>query len=152
MGSQSPTSRRTGYGFVAVQFLLIAAVVFDPTDAVFDSRDVGRNVGTILTIIGWVVMVGAVLQIRRAISVLPIANERTTLMTNGFFRWSRHPIYVGVMCWVIGTAIQRPTIVTMTCAALLIAVLWRKTIFEERDLAKRFPGYADYQHSTRRFL
>jgi protein-S-isoprenylcysteine O-methyltransferase Ste14 len=152
MGSQPPTSRRSGYGFVAAQFLLIAAVVFDPTDAVFDSQNVGRTAGTILTIIGWIIMVGAVLQIRRAISVLPVANERTTLMTNGFFRWSRHPIYLGVMCWVIGTAIQRPTIVTMTCAALLIAVLWRKSIFEERDLAKRFPEYADYQRSTRRFL
>jgi protein-S-isoprenylcysteine O-methyltransferase Ste14 len=152
MGSRSPTDRLTAYGFVAAQFFLIAAVVFDPTEPTYDTGDVGGAIGTVLTVFGWIAMIGAILQIRRAISVLPVANDRTKLTTTGFFRWSRHPIYVGVICWVIGTAIQRPSFVTLLCSVLLIAVLWGKTVFEERDLNETFPEYREYQRSTRRFL
>ncbi|MFZ1105652.1 MAG: isoprenylcysteine carboxylmethyltransferase family protein [Hyphomicrobiaceae bacterium] len=76
------------------------------------------------------------------------------LVTDGLFRWSRNPMYLGFVLRLLGTAILLGTTTPFIAPALfaLIADRWY-IAFEERAMGEKF-GVDDaaYMGRTRRWL
>lgn len=78
---------------------------------------------------------------------MPRPPEDGTLVTDGPFRFARHPMYGGGLLLLAGLTLFGRPAGLLPLAAL--AVLWSaKSRVEERHLEQRHPGYADYRRAT----
>lgn len=84
---------------------------------------------------------------RRPFSVTPLPDAHPRLVTDGPYRWVRHPMYTALLALVLPAAFSGGPASIATGAALL-AVLWVKHRFEDRLLARRFPDHAGYAART----
>jgi protein-S-isoprenylcysteine O-methyltransferase Ste14 len=81
-------------------------------------------------------------------------NEPGVLVTDGVFRWSRNPMYLGFVLLLLGSAILLGTVTPFAGPALfaLIADRWY-IAFEEQAMQQRFGAdYMAYRGRTRRWL
>lgn len=90
---------------------------------------------------------------RRNTTIKPFQRS-TVLVTNGVFRWSRNPMYLGVVFIVSGIAIilgsVTPWIVVVALAILLDRVFIRR---EEEMLQEAFGAvFQEYKKSARRWV
>lgn len=75
------------------------------------------------------------------------------LMTGGPYRFSRHPMYAGLVLGGAGIAVLRRRVEPLAAWAVLAAVLHVKSRDEDRWLAARFGGaYEEYAARTPRVL
>ena len=104
---------------------------------------------TLLTVTGTLGSVIAAARLGRSFSILP---EARRLVTSGPYAVIRHPLYLAEMIGILGATLQfrQPWALMLGCSA--IAVLYWRTIFEERVLTQAYPEYAAYKGSTRRFI
>lgn len=71
------------------------------------------------------------------------------IVRRGPYRWTRHPIYSGLLLAFAGSAIARGEWRGVLAVAIALAALWRKLRLEQRWLAEEFgEAYADYQRSV----
>jgi len=114
------------------------------------SRIVGLGFGAA----GVVLLVTAIVTLRRhGTTVQPNAGA-TTLVTSGPFRFFRNPIYLADALILFGVA-EITTNIWFVIAALVFGLLvtWFAIIPEERHLERRFgQAYLDYKAKTRRWL
>ena len=79
--------------------------------------------------------------------------ERHKLITNGIYKYVRHPGYLGFFIFAVGTqvALKNPITVVMFCI-----VLWRffseRIKDEERALVRMFPDYDEYRKHTPTYI
>jgi protein-S-isoprenylcysteine O-methyltransferase Ste14 len=128
--------------FVVAQFLLIAAIAV----ACFLPPHLHQHaLGVVLAVAGLLVAAWSARTLGRALT--PNPRPRGPLVTNGPYRFLRHPIYVGGSVFFAGVSLAFSwTALALTGA---LAVLWfAKTRVEERYLLERFPEYADYRRRT----
>jgi len=80
--------------------------------------------------------------------------KATTVVSSGPFRYSRNPIYVGLLLVVAGFAIALNSAWQLAAAVLLLLLLHYGVVLrEERFLAAAFGDeYRDYTHRVRRWL
>ena len=84
-----------------------------------------------------------------ALTPYPRPNEAATLVERGPYGFVRHPIYVAGLFVFLGYGLLAS--VPATAAVAVLAALWHlKAGVEERHLAERFPGYAEYRRRVRR--
>jgi protein-S-isoprenylcysteine O-methyltransferase Ste14 len=81
-------------------------------------------------------------------------NEPGVLVTDGLFRWSRNPMYLGFALLLLGTAVLLGTTTPLLAPLLFALVADRWYIaFEERVLREKFGAeYAAYAGRTRRWV
>jgi protein-S-isoprenylcysteine O-methyltransferase Ste14 len=81
-------------------------------------------------------------------------NEPGTLVTDGPFRWSRNPMYLGFVLLLLGTAILLGTATPFAGPPVFAVVADRWYIaFEERALRRKFGSdYEAYMSRTRRWI
>ena len=81
-------------------------------------------------------------------------NEPGVLVTDGLFRWSRNPMYLGFVLLLLGTAILLGTATPFLGPALFAVVADRWYIaFEEGAMRRKFGAeYESYMRRTRRWL
>jgi protein-S-isoprenylcysteine O-methyltransferase Ste14 len=81
-------------------------------------------------------------------------NEPGVLVTDGVFRWSRNPVYLGFVLLLLGTAMLLGTATPFLGPALFALVADRCYIaFEERAMQQKFGAdYAAYRSRTRRWI
>lgn len=86
-------------------------------------------------------------------TVTPFA-ESSVLVTNGLYRISRNPMYLGFILILIGIAIMMRSLAPFAIIPVfLVAIEKRFVIIEERMLAEKFGmQYTDYTQKTRRWL
>jgi protein-S-isoprenylcysteine O-methyltransferase Ste14 len=79
--------------------------------------------------------------------------ETTTLITQGPFRFSRHPIYSLSIVIALSAMLVVATIPIAIVVAVKIALLWQEAHREEQDmLRKHGEPYRDYQQQVGRFV
>ena len=74
------------------------------------------------------------------------------LVTNGPYRFFRHPIYASIIYFFIGSLIAFPTIEVIAAVTLIIAGLFVRMLLEERSLSITYPGYPEYCKKTKRII
>ena len=141
---------RSFYVWTASLLLLIVLALWQPV------------AGDVYAVTGWraiahaAVQLGGIWLIARSVAQIdPLelagvrpASGRDSLQIAGPYRWVRHPLYLGWLLAVSGTAhmtADRLTFALITTAYLLVAIPW-----EERSLRRIFgEPYARYQQAVR---
>jgi protein-S-isoprenylcysteine O-methyltransferase Ste14 len=76
-----------------------------------------------------------------------------TLITNGFFKYSRNPIFVSVGLSQLGFFLALPSIFTLVCLIIGLYTLYKQTMVEEQHLVTIFQDdYKSYQSNVRRWV
>ena len=113
-----------------------------------------RWIGGALVVAGLALSVaGARLFARRRTAIRPF-EESSVLVTSGPYRFTRNPMYVGLIAMLIGLALVLESlspVVVVPIFAWIIAT--RFVAVEERMLGERFgAAYAEYRLRVRRWL
>lgn len=148
------SARGRGAGWVATQFVLIAAVfaaaLVPPAwpSAVHGSLTLA---GGALAVCGGALGVWSARSLGPALTPFPRPTPMGSLVETGPYRRLRHPIYASGLLFFLGWSLFAGPVALALTAAL--AVLWAlKARVEERHLHARFPAYADYCSRVRRRL
>ena len=85
---------------------------------------------------------------------IPTFNEPTILVTDGLFKWSRNPIYLGFTVFLLGLAVMLGTLVPFLGPVAFAVASDRWYIaFEEKALERKFgERYEAYRRATRRWI
>ncbi|MEO0637108.1 MAG: isoprenylcysteine carboxylmethyltransferase family protein [Pseudomonadota bacterium] len=91
--------------------------------------------------------------VRRKTAVLP-RHAASHLVTDGPFRFSRNPIYLGYVIVLVGLAVFRPGAASLFAVPIFIALMLRLAIEpEEQHLSARFGvDWSTYAKDTPRWL
>jgi protein-S-isoprenylcysteine O-methyltransferase Ste14 len=148
-GSNSSTPCLQGWWWVAVQTLLIAAMLLAPA----------RPAAHVPLIVGWAVLSAGLLlfglawvALGRAFTPNPVPKNNAQLTVQGVYRNIRHPMYSAVMLCALGWSMAGGGVLHYALSAVLILFLYAKSRAEERWLAQRYRAYAQYCAVTGRFL
>lgn len=85
-------------------------------------------------------------------NIRPTPRAGGELITEGPYRWIRHPMYTAVLLAGLAAAAGCGTPLDGGLWAALLVVLLVKSRMEERALQVRFPAYQSYKAHTRRFV
>lgn len=81
-------------------------------------------------------------------------DEATALVTGGFFRFTRNPMYLGMVLFLLGTSVVLGTVSTLLPIPLFIWVIHKNFILgEERFMQEAFgEEFLAYKAKVRRWL
>jgi len=113
-----------------------------------------QTTGFALTFIGFLCGVGAFIEFRKVRTTLDPHGSVTALATNGIYRFTRNPIYLGFLLMVIGLPLNSGYLSGMVLAPFFMTTLSRLVIEkEEAYLEKKFKEqYTGYRSRVRRWL
>jgi len=82
-----------------------------------------------------------------------IHQNSDNLVTDGVYRYVRHPQYTGFIMLILAFLIQWPTIITLTMTPVLLMVYYRLALKEEKDMVLNFEDeYREYMKQANRFF
>lgn len=118
------------------------------------AREAVQVIGTVLANAGLVLVLWCFVLFARARTTLLPGDVPVRLIQHGPFRWSRNPIYVGMVASYVGLAVMLGVPWALVTLAVPVLILQRSIVpWEEGRLHARFPGeYADYASRVRRWL
>jgi len=93
--------------------------------------------------------------VRARTTVNPLNPEKTSsLVTSGLYRFSRNPMYLGMLLWLLALCLYLNNIAGLLVAAAFVAYINRFQIRpEERALQQQFgEAYERYQQQVARWL
>lgn len=112
-----------------------------------------RAAGLTLGFGGAILMFVAQLQMGASWRIGIDPDARTPLVTHGWYRWSRNPIYVFVVITFIGFALLVPNVVTWLVAALTAIGFRAQALREEKWLVATFGDeWREYARRVGRFV
>jgi len=111
-------------------------------------------VGVVPISIGLALTITASRQFQKAETTIYPFDSPSRLVTDGVFRWSRNPMYLGMVLILSGIAIGLGSVSALPVPALFLVLIHRRFIrHEERALEQRFgPAYHEYSRNVRRWL
>jgi protein-S-isoprenylcysteine O-methyltransferase Ste14 len=78
-----------------------------------------------------------------------VQTERAqTVVDSGPYHYIRHPMYAGMVLFVIGTALMLGSLWALAATAVLFVLLGLRTLGEEQVLKQDLAGYAEYMTKT----
>ncbi len=140
------------YLLVTLQFLLLGAYLFLPGLYGEYLRQGLQIIGGLTMLAGSIVLLWALLQLRENLRVFPTPIAGGHLVTNGIFRWIRHPIYSGIIFMALGYAIYNSSFNHLVMALLIFLFFYIKASYEEERLSQVYPEYESYQLRSGMFL
>ena len=148
------TNRLKGNLLVLGQFILIGLLIFYPSSGINTGAFTVflTTVSIISLLAGFVILGLSALALGKSLTAHPIPGKDAVLVTDGLYRFVKHPIYSGVILIAIGLTITGGFLPHVFFFAALTLLLNYKASFEEALLAKTYAGYADYSKKTGRFV
>lgn len=112
--------------------------------------------GLFLVALGAVVALSAAFSfVRKSTTLSPLAPESASkLVVSGLFRYSRNPMYLGMLLCLVGWAVLHATLTGFVPVVLFVAVMtYWQIIPEEKCLEKLFTDdYLNYKKRVRRWF
>ena len=139
---------------VVLLFIVIAYFLGRFVPFPFIPSTIWRNVGLLLTCIGFLLGISALLEFRKERTTLDPHGSSKQVVTSGIYRFTRNPIYLGFLLMVIGLPLNSGLIWGIILAPLYMIVMTRLIIEqEEAYLEKKFKDhYTNYKSRVRRWL
>ncbi len=109
-------------------------------------------VATILVCAGSFIMICSFFSLGTSLKV-GLPDEETILKTNGLYRFSRNPLYLGVFIINIASCLYFPDILNIICSIYGIIIHHKITLGEEQFLDERFgERWREYKSRVRLYL
>jgi protein-S-isoprenylcysteine O-methyltransferase Ste14 len=105
--------------------------------------------GEVIAVASCVWLLFAVLALGRCFGVLP---EARGLVTEGPYRFVRHPVYLGEFGACAGLVLAAPSLWNLGVAAIFVCAQAIRMRLEELALVAEFPEYAAYAAATPRIV
>jgi protein-S-isoprenylcysteine O-methyltransferase Ste14 len=136
--------------------LIIIAIVFawlpprlDRLDHWTIDGDTVRYTGLIITAIGGFIRVAAVFELGHRFSIFVARQPDHSLKTDGFYRFVRHPSYLGALLAMAGWALVFRSIIGLLLTAVICVPIIVRIRAEEEFLVREFgEQYWSYQQRT----
>jgi protein-S-isoprenylcysteine O-methyltransferase Ste14 len=143
----------TGTKWVLAQATVLVLIAIVVVLAGGEATLVTTGAAIALFVLGQGMAIAAALQMRQYISAHPAPAPGARLLQDGIYRHVRHPMYGGVILMALAIAVFDLNPLALVLTAVLVAVFFGKSRYEETLLAAAFLGYADYRKQvTRRFI
>jgi protein-S-isoprenylcysteine O-methyltransferase Ste14 len=144
LGRAKPArNARSIVAFAACAIAMAGAVAFRPPEAGTSSGLV--LAGDLVAVVSCIWLLYAVANLGRCFGVLP---EARGLVTDGPYRFVRHPVYLGETGACIGLVLAAPVFVNCVGLMALIGAQLVRMRLEERALTEAYPRYAAYAAVT----
>ena len=138
---------------VLVSIQLVLFILFTiPVSGSLEFLSWFKNVGLIATIIGFIVLAIAILQLNKNLSPFPTPKADAVLIQNGLYTWVRHPIYSGILIMFFGYGIYQASLYKLFITLIIWILFYFKTQYEELQLKQKFPDYSNFKQSRGRFF
>ena len=113
-----------------------------------------KLVASICIILGFVGLILAWLQFKKSDAALCPTAETSQIIKNGMYRYSRNPMYLGMLLILLGVSFIMGTLTSMLAPAAFFLIIDKIFIpFEEEKLLSSFgDSYNEYMMTTRRWL
>ena len=136
------------------QFILLGFLILYPRSEVsYGSYAILVTSVTVVLILAGVVILGlSFLALGKSLTAHPIPAKQGELVTDGLYKFARHPIYTGVLALGAGMTLAGGLFPHILFFVALVILLNYKASFEEHLLRARYEGYASYAVKTGRFL
>lgn len=145
-------TRAIGWSLVAVQGVLLVGLIGLGGRDDWPTPPWLHQVGTAVLAIGLVIVAVGGTGLGRLLTATPVPRAGGELVTDGLYRWVRHPIYTGVIVIVVGLVAPSGRWLTLAIGCVTVAFFFVKSTWEEQRLADHYPDYVEYQRSTPRFV
>jgi len=113
------------------------------------------TIGIGLIVVSFIAPVWALILFRRAGTQLNTTSEiNNKLVTGGPFRFTRNPMYLGLVVLCLGVAVATGAVLIFAAPFLVFATVnWVHIPFEEAKMRRLFgPAFDDYVRNVRRWL
>jgi protein-S-isoprenylcysteine O-methyltransferase Ste14 len=136
------------------QFILLGLLILYPSNSI----NYGAFALAVTIAIATLLAVGAVilglsfLALGKSLTAHPIPAKQGELVTDGLYRFARHPIYTGVLAIGLAMTLSGGLFPHALFFIALVVLLNYKASFEEQLLRARYLDYASYAEKTGRFL
>jgi protein-S-isoprenylcysteine O-methyltransferase Ste14 len=109
--------------------------------------------GVSLCALGGALLIWTFRQLGPNLTDTVVTRQQHTLVTDGPYRWVRHPFYGAVALFILGIALSTANWFVLACGALVLGLLVIRTRTEEEKLLARFgDSYRAYMKRTGRFV
>jgi protein-S-isoprenylcysteine O-methyltransferase Ste14 len=113
----------------------------------------GRTGAIIEIIIGFAFIIGGIILLFRSWYLIYTAQKKDELLTDGIYRFIRHPQYTGIFLALIGQLIHWPTILTLLIFPVIVVAYYHLARREEKVLTQRFGSeYEQYRKRVPMFF
>ena len=148
VATRDPARRpsRDPIAFVACFAAIGAVLALNPAE---DGGTAMLIVGETVAVVASAWTVAAVFSLGRCFGVLP---EARGLVTNGAYRFVRHPVYLGEFGAYVGLTLAAPGVGNLIGAAVFLTAQHVRMRMEEQALTREFPEYRDYAARTGRIV
>ena len=136
---------------VSTQFLLFILYTIDFDWSLGGSHWL-RIISLIISIIGLLLVIIAILQLNKNLSPFPTPKTHSVLLQNGLYKVVRHPIYSGLILMSFGYGVYQDSVYKILIATFLFILFHFKTQYEEQQLQNKFPEYQSYKSKTKKFF
>ena len=154
MTSRLPQLGRRGEGWVALQVVLVAAIVAAGTKGrkwPSASRGVRMAAAGLSGLGGLYLFGGGVARLGRQITPFPKPVEEGSVKSTGAYGLVRHPMYGGVLLLTLAWSLVSAPLTLMPWT-VAVGFLDAKRRREEAWLVEEYPGYEEYMTSVRHSL
>ncbi|MFT4514996.1 MAG: protein-S-isoprenylcysteine O-methyltransferase Ste14 [Planctomycetota bacterium] len=116
--------------------------------------DPWRNLGWIVIAAGVLLVVLSAFRFKRAGTGVRPFSEATTVVSGGAFRWTRNPMYLGMVTVTVGVAICLGSASPLWLPVMLFFVLDRRFVRREEEFLRLSMGtaYDEYCARVRRWI
>lgn len=74
------------------------------------------------------------------------------LVTNGPYKFLRHPIYAAIIYFFLGCIIAFPNLKTLITVLIIIICTYARMLFEEKELHETYKDYTEYSRKAKRII
>jgi protein-S-isoprenylcysteine O-methyltransferase Ste14 len=140
------------FTFITALSQLLSIAVYSYLKLIIESEIV-RDLGLLLALIGVLVFVSAMYEMKDSWRAGIDENQKTEFITSGIYRFSRNPAFVGFDLMYIGMALAFSNYLNIIFALCSVAMLHLQILQEEKFLPVVFgKAYYNYKIKTRRYL
>jgi protein-S-isoprenylcysteine O-methyltransferase Ste14 len=117
------------------------------------SLSIQNIVGLALCVVGLTTAIVAVITLRRSYASTLVIWEDHQLITHGIYRFTRHPVYLGVIIAILGVPVYASSLFGLLTMLVLIPILLNRIRMEERLLTEEFgDAYRTYKETTSKLI
>ena len=132
---------------VSLQFLFILLLVFG-----ISLKNISLSTITFMGLSATLMFWAIIAMQKSKLSILPEPTANAILITNGPYRFIRHPMYTAVLLGSTGILTQQFTWLRLAIFIALVITLLVKLSWEEKMLSQKFEAYKNYMKQTKRIM